>query len=213
MMNETNNNESSIAVENQRTVIVGSLKAGNSVKVVIDKNALYTVGQVIELAGFAVPESVRTESGIIGSTELLPDNCTRIALGISNVKAGLSDDVGEYADEDDDYDDDDYDDDDEDDDDEDDEDESPRIVSNPVSEDIPCEFRRTLKVGSLKAGNSRIITIDKRCMYTVAQVIEAAGFSVPESVRTESGIIGSTELLPDNCKMIALGISNVKAGL
>ena len=198
-MTETMNNESGIASENQRTIKVGSLKAGNSVNVVIDKNSMYTVAQVIELAGFAVPESVRTESGLIESTALLPDSCKMIALGISNVKAGY--------DYDDDYDED------EDEDEDENEDEEPRIVSEPVpSNDIPCEFKKCIKVGSLKAGNSRIITIDKRSMYTVAQVIEMAGFAVPESVRTESGLIESTALLPDSCKMIALGISNVKAG-
>ena len=190
----TNNNkfkEKYNMTENQRTIKVGSLKAGNSVNVVIDKNSMYTVAQVIELAGFAVPESVRTESGLIESTALLPDSCKMIALGISNVKAGY-DDYDDYGE---------------------DEDEEPRIVSEPVpSNDIPCEFKKCIKVGSLKAGNSRIITIDKRSMYTVAQVIEMAGFAVPESVRTESGLIESTALLPDSCKMIALGISNVKAG-
>lgn len=73
---------------NTRIVKVGSLKAANSVTVELDKNAMYTVGQVIEMAGFAVPEVVRVETGVIGCTDLLPDGVKMIAIGLTNVKAG-----------------------------------------------------------------------------------------------------------------------------
>lgn len=208
-MTEMNTTESGIAVENIRTVTVGALKASNSVKVTLDKTAMYTIAQVIEMAKFAVPESVRTENGVIESTALLPDNCKMIALGVTNVKAGWEDDE---------YDDEDEEDEEDEEDDDDDFEASEDSYTNPeeegdvVNEDVPCEFRRCIKVGSLKASNSRTITLDKRSMYTVAQVIEAAGFAVPESVRTENGLIETSALLPDSCKMIALGLTNVKAG-
>lgn len=188
---------------NTRLVKVGSLKAANSVNVELDRRALYTVGQVIEMAGFAVPEIVRVESGVISATDLLPDSVRMIAIGLTNVKAGAWNDDDDYEDDDDD--------------DEDDENDyeygeiSP-IQSPQSTPDIPAEHRRCIKVGSLKAANSITISLDKRKLYTIGQVIEMAGFAVPEIVRVETGAIESGSLLPDSVRMIAIGLTNVKAG-
>jgi hypothetical protein len=203
-----------IPCEFRRCIKVGALKSDNSKTVTVDKRAMFTVAQIIEKAGFSVPESVRTESGIVDVNSLLPDNCKMIALGLTNVKAGWDDDEEDDDNNDDsDYDDEYSSDDEEDEDEDEDDDRVPSPIKPAVNEDIPCEFRRCIKVGSLKQSNSRTITIDKRVMYTVGMVIEQAGFDVPESVRTESGIIEASALLPESCKMIALGLTNVKAGL
>lgn len=198
MSNEIVNAEMSIAEENKKCIKVGALKSSNAKFVTIDKTKIYLIADVIEMAGFAVPESVRTNAGPIDSTAILPENCSTIALGITNVKAGWYDyeDAEEY-----------------DEDEDEDEDDEPTIVSSPVNEEVPCEFRRCIKVGALKSSNSVTITIDKRKIYTVAQVIEAAGFDVPESVRTDAGLIEASALLPERAKIIALGITKVKAGL
>lgn len=202
-MTEIVNAEMGIAEENKKCIKVGALKSSNAKFVTIDKTKIYLIADVIEMAGFAVPESVRTNAGPIDSTAILPENCSTIALGITNVKAGWYN----YEDEDDEYDDEDEEDEDED------EDDEPTIVSSPVNEEVPCEFRRCIKVGALKSSNSVTIIIDKRKIYTVAQVIEAAGFDVPESVRTDAGPIDTSALLPERAKIIALGITKVKAGL
>ena len=203
-MTEIVNAEMGIAEENKKCIKVGALKSSNAKFVTIDKTKIYLIADVIEMAGFAVPESVRTNAGPIDTTAILPENCSTIALGITNVKAGWYDEE----------DDEEYDDEDEEDEDEDeDEDDEPTIVSSPVNEEVPCEFRRCIKVGALKSSNSVTITIDKRKIYTVAQVIEAAGFDVPESVRTDAGLIEASALLPERAKIIALGITKVKAGL
>ena len=199
------NAEMGIAEENKKCIKVGALKSSNAKFVTIDKTKIYLIADIIEMAGFAVPESVRTNAGPIDSTAILPENCSIIALGITNVKAGWYN----YEDEDDEY----YDGDEDEEDEDEDEDDEPTIVSSPVNEEVPCEFRRCIKVGALKSSNSVTITIDKRKIYTVAQVIEAAGFDVPESVRTDAGLIEASALLPERAKIIALGITKVKAGL
>lgn len=181
---------------NTRIVKVGSLKAANSVNVELDRRALYTVGQVIEMAGFAVPEMVRVESGVISATDLLPDTVRTIAIGLTNVKAGAWNDDDDDEDDENDYE---Y-------------GEISPIQSPQSTPDIPAEHRRCIKVGSLKAANSITVSLDKRKLYTIGQVIEMAGFAVPEIVRVETGAIESGSLLPDSVRMIAIGLTNVKAG-